>query len=79
MATALPADPCTACGRTVAARMKVQRLHGGGKAKVAHKCPHGLPCIAGLRLAGRESWNPGGVAHSHRCPDCAQTARGKYG
>lgn len=63
---------CPACLRDVARRTKAQRQHGGGKAFVPHKCPHGLPCISGHRLVGPMGWNPGGATHARHCSLCSQ-------
>lgn len=59
--------PCQACGVTVAMRFMVNRRHGGGKARVPHRCPHGVPCAAGDRLLG---------THANANTMCRECTRG---
>ncbi len=64
--------PCGACHRVVAYRTAVQRMTGGGKHRVRHKCPHGQWCQAGHRFA-RLGWN------WPTCPDCLDARRAEVG
>ena len=61
--------PCHCCGKLAAMRFKVNREHGGGKARVAHKCPHGKPCVAGDPLNGLHANRPL-PASLGGCPAC---------
>ena len=63
--------PCPGCGRLVAYRLKTQRIHGGGKGRVKHLCPHGEWCVFGEKC-GRMGWN------WPRCKECLKVAREKY-
>jgi hypothetical protein len=59
----LPKRECL-CGRMVAVRFELQR-GGGGKARVPHLCPHGKPCVAGIKPSLGHGHN-----HNSRCLDC---------
>lgn len=65
----MTATPCV-CGRVVAYRYKVQRLHGGGKPRVLHNCPHGVLCAAGRGTAAA-----GGFNRNLNCPLCLTTPK----
>jgi hypothetical protein len=55
--------PCSGCARHVAYRHKVQRLGGGGKGRVRHKCQHGEWCVFGEMQ--------GHMGHNWpQCPEC---------
>lgn len=69
---ARPKAQCLACGRVVAVRFATQTAAGGaGKARVRHKCPHGVWCVTGARLAGRQGINRASAAGPHACRRCA--------
>lgn len=59
--------PCFACHRGVSA--KRPRLGRFGKAKVRHKCPHGVWCISG-RPEGAQGFNYAPTMGPARCLEC---------
>jgi len=65
-------DPCPGCGRLVAYARRVRRSPSD-RARVAHKCPHGRPCIAWASVGGL--WWRGSWRHWQACSDCAEAAR----
>ena len=58
---------CWGCGR-----IGVKKRPRHGKLHYAHKCSHGLDCVAGHRLAGIQGNN------WPRCPDCRIEARKQH-
>lgn len=58
---------CGVCGKVVALRFE----HGNAKARVPHKCPHGVPCVTGDKLLGMHANNPP-VIGKYRCDKCTQ-------
>jgi hypothetical protein len=60
--------PCQCCGRPVAMRKLINRIYGGGKARVRHKCPHGRWCVAGT-IIGQHA-NVPMPTRLGGCPEC---------
>ena len=58
---------CWACGR-----LDVRRRPGRGKQFYAHRCPHGVPCTAGDRLAGKQGMNGPARGGPCYCAACVQ-------
>jgi len=61
--------PCIGCGRTVAYRASRQYVVNGGKPRVRHNCPHGVPCQFGSFFKG-DGCNGPARAGPHYCPEC---------
>lgn len=61
--------PCIGCGRVVAYRTARQYVVNGGKPRVPHHCPHGVPCCFGSFMRG-DGCNGPALAGPYHCPQC---------
>lgn len=65
---------CMACGRVVAVLSPLQNA-GGGKARVKHKCPHGVDCVTGAAPHHGTGYNAAPTMGKNACLECNRLAR----
>lgn len=68
--------PCIGCGRAVAYRTARQYTVNGGKPRVKHNCPHGVPCVFGSFMRG-DGCNGPALAGPYHCPQCVAEWKAK--
>jgi hypothetical protein len=71
-------DParCQLCGPKAKKRPRFKGDKAiGGKLRYPHKCPHGVPCIAGSMLGGKMGMNHPARGGKHYCPECVKLGR----
>jgi len=65
-------NKCWSCGRE-----DVRKMPRHGKKFYAHKCPHGVPCIAGNPLMSVGGFNGPARGGKFYCPACVEAYNSK--